>query len=755
MTPSAITNPTLTSSPARPAAGGPPRPRPSAPTIDPVRILRQNVWRIVGVLVLGAGLGVGLNFLFGRFYPLWSSQVLFEIRNQLEDANDLTAKDIGTEDTVIRLAQTEVARLTSKDIVARALQRPDIQRTVWSNAYRDPSGTFILEDAQLDLEKELRSGHRRGTQIFYISWSTHVPEDGPIVLNALADTYEQNRRAAVEARFNSTLSLYQTQLQNLDADIAQKKKDIDDFILANNLTSLAEGNSANQRTLEKLQSDIAQTTAQLSVATSRYNQVARKSSDPAQASDEDKRMASQDPVLQSLERDMESLARREESVTSQFKDPSHPARLQFQAELDAAKAHLRKKQVEVLARNLQADLKMTLDEKSSLEALLKKQEGDFERQSATVRDFTKSMSNIKSEQTQLETLQERRKEVVKIIQDLTLARQREESKRVEVVQRALTPKEITFPQLKIMIPVTAVLLTGLFVGVLFVRELLDQRVKYPSDLAAVPGKLLGAIPSRNDDPANPKRAELVVAEMPQSILAESFRQAAVQVDKGMQAAGAKTLLVLGTMPGAGTTTVVLNLATCEAAVGRRVLMISGNMRRPGLVRALGMQPGMPGLGEILEGADPASVVVQVKPGLDMICAGAPDKRVFERINSTRMDELLAWAAGQYDLVIVDGPPSVVAGEALTLANKVDASLVVARAWQDQRGLIVKLAGQLLDSRSNFLGVILNDMRMTAGGYLRKNAEAMARYATHTTAFGGSDEAAPKLPKGKGPKAKPA
>ncbi|MFM1830962.1 MAG: hypothetical protein RLZZ558_1302 [Planctomycetota bacterium] len=755
MTQSGITTPTITSSPARPSAGGPPRPRPAAPTIDPVRILRQNVWRIVGVLVLGAGLGVGLNFLFASVYPLWSSQVLFEIRNQLEDANDLTAKDIGTEDTVIRLAQTEVARLTSKDIVARALQRPDIQRTAWSNAYRDPSGTFILEDAQLDLEKELRSGHRRGTQIFYISWSTHVPEDGPIVLNALADTYEQNRRAAVEARFNSTLSLYQTQLQSLDADIAQKKKDIEDFIIANRLTSLAEGNSANQRTLEKLQSDIAQTTAQLSVATSRYNQVARKSSDPAQASDEDKRMASMDPVLQSLERDMESLARREESVNSQFKDPDHPARRQFQAELDATRAHLRKKQVEVLARNLQADLKMALDEKTSLEALLRKQEGDFQTSSEAVRDFTKNMSNIKAEQIQLETLQERRKEVVKIIQDLTLARQREESKRVEVVQRALTPKEITFPQLKIMIPVTAVLLTGLFVGILFVRELLDQRVKYPSDLAAVPGKLLGAIPSRNDDPANPKRAELVVAEMPQSILAESFRQAAVQVDKGMQAAGAKTLLVLGTMPGAGTTTVVLNLASCETAVGRRVLMISGNMRRPGLVKALGMQPGMPGLGEILEGTDPASVVVPVKPGLDMISAGAPGKRVFERINSTRMDELLAWAAAQYDLVIIDGPPSVVAGEALTLANKADASLVVARAWQDQRGLIVKLAGQLLDSRSNFLGVMLNDMRMTAGGYLRKNAEAMARYATHTTAFGGKDEAAPKLPKGKGPKAKPA
>jgi len=47
--------------------------------IDPMRILRQNMVRIVSVMILGAVLGVGLNYLFNNIYPLWSSQVLFEI----------------------------------------------------------------------------------------------------------------------------------------------------------------------------------------------------------------------------------------------------------------------------------------------------------------------------------------------------------------------------------------------------------------------------------------------------------------------------------------------------------------------------------------------------------------------------------------------------------------------------------------------------------------------------------------------------
>ena len=56
---------------------------------------------------------------------------------------------------------------------------------------------------------------------------------------------------------------------------------------------------------------------------------------------------------------------------------------------------------------------------------------------------------------------------------------------------------------------------------------------------------------------------------------------------------------------------------------------------------------------------------------------------------------------------------------------------------------MKLANQMAESPSAFLGVVLNRMHMTAGGYLRKNAEAIAAYAEHTAAFGGLDS--PALP----------
>ncbi len=733
-----------TPAPSRPQGPTqPPRPRPAGPVIDPIRVLRQNIWRIMIALGLGGCLGVGLNYLFLQIYPLWSSQVLFEIRSQLEEANALTAKDIGTEDTVVRLSQTEVARLTSKDILERALARAEIQKTQWANGYRDASGNFVQEEALIDLEDELRAGHRRGTQIFYVSWMTRVPEDGPIVLNALAKTYVDIRDRAVQDRFNSTLRLYTEQRDALDRSISQQKETIQRFISEKGITSLTEGNSANQRTLEKLKSDIAQTTADLSIAQSALDQARRKQNNPeAGTTEEDRRRAGQDMVLQDRQRDAEEMAKRYSSAQKLYR-PGHATLEAAKADHEAAVSVRNATMDDVLARNRLADLKEASNRVDSFKNLLQKQETDLKAEIKKVEDFTSNMAEMRALQDQIDVLQQRRGEVGKTIQEIELARSREESKRVEIIQEARKPREITFPKLKVMLPATAVLVAGLYVLVLFVRELLDQRVKYPSDLGAVPGRILGAIPALGDDPSEPKRIEMVVSESPNCILAESYRQVAVQVAKGMQAAGAKTLMVASPMPGSGTTSAALNIAACEAAVGRKVLLLGANMRRPGLMKALGLPMGTPGLGDVLAGADPASVVVNAKPNIDVLGAGTPQSRVFERLNGAAMDNLLQWARDRYDLVLVDAPPSVVAGETLTLANKVDASMIVARAWQDQRGLVMKLASQLMDSRSTLLGTMLNGMRMTAGGYLRKNALAMAKYAEHTAAFGGMDKALPE------------
>ena len=724
--------PTSAPSP-KPAAA--PRSKPAAISLDPVRLLRQHMWGIISTLVIGAILGVVLNYVFLYTYQVWSGTVFLEIRSQLKDAKALNAEDLGTEEAVIRLSQTEVARMMSRDNIKMALASDDVQKTEWSNSssFRDEKNIFNIDEAATELEIDLRGAHRRGTQIFTLGWRTRNPEDVPVVLNAVASTYVTQVRANEDNRFATILRVYEANQKKLDDQIAAKKQEIQKFVKERNMTSLNESSSENSRALEKLRDGIANTTSELSVAESRKAQAEEKQSGAAGFSDEDLRDADSDPVMQNLNRDFEDASRRYEASTKQFGE-KHAEVLQLQAAQSAVDKQRTDTRKKILLRNQLADLRGAANRVQSLTTLLKKQQEDFAKNSVASEDFTMNMAELGTLREQLSQAEDQRQLVSQTINDVNLARLREESQRVEVVQRAIKPREITFPQLKFMVPGTAVLLCGIYILILFVREILDQRIKYPSDLMGLPGKILGVIPDISDDPTKPKRAELIVFESPHSMTAESFRQSDSLITKGLAPTNAKIILVMSPMPGSGTTTMVLNLAACDASVGRKTLLVGANLRRPRLGKALGLDPTLPGLGDILNGANPASILIDQGNGLHFIGAGAPSNRTFQLLNTEKMDAFLDWCHQNYDRVYLDAPPSIVAGEGLALANKADASILVVRAWQDQKGLVTKLAYQLMDSKSNFLGTILNRPKNTAGGYFKKNAEAIAEYAADTAAF---------------------
>ena len=730
-----MTRAALPTSAPNPKPAAAPRPKPAAISLDPVRLLRQHVWGIISTLVIGAILGVILNYVFLYTYQVWSGTVFLEIRSQLKDTKALNAEDLGTEEAVIRLAQTEVARMMSRDNIKMALASDDVQKTEWSNSswFRDEKNIFNIDEAATELEKDLRGAHKRGTQIFTLGWRTQNPEDVPVILNAVASTYVTQVRANEDNRFATILRVYEANQKKLDDQIAAKKQEIQKFVKERNMTSLNESSSENSRALEKLRDGIANTTSELSVAESRKAQAEEKQSGAAGFSDEDLRDADSDPVMQNLNRDFEDASRRYEASTKQFGE-KHSEVLQLkaaQSAVDKQRTDTRKK---ILLRNQLADLRGAANRVQSLTTLLKKQQEDFAKNSVASEDFTMNMAELGTLREQLSQAEDQRQLVSQTINDVNLARLREESQRVEVVQRAIKPREITFPQLKFMIPGTAVLVCGIYILILFVREILDQRIKYPSDLMGLPGKILGVIPDISDDPTKPKRAELIVFESPHSMTAESFRQSDSLITKGLAPTNAKIILVMSPMPGSGTTTMVLNLAACDASVGRRTLLVGANLRRPRLGKALGLDPNLPGLGDILNGANPSSILIVQCNGLHFIGAGAPSNRTFQLLNTEKMDAFLDWCHQNYDRVYLDAPPSIVAGEGLALANKADASILVVRAWQDQKGLVTKLAYQLMDSKSNFLGTILNRPKNTAGGYFKKNAEAIAEYAADTAAF---------------------
>ena len=111
----------------------------------------------------------------------------------------------------------------------------------------------------------------------------------------------------------------------------------------------------------------------------------------------------------------------------------------------------------------------------------------------------------------------------------------------------------------------------------------------------------------------------------------------------------------------------------------------------------------------------------------MLSAGAREKRVFEMFSGERFSQLLAEFKTRYDLVLIDVAPALVASDGLAVANRADASCLVVRAMGEKRGLVGRLRNDLSEARGEFLGVVVNAVKPSAGGYIRGNMRATHEY----------------------------
>jgi len=714
--------------PQRPRSG--PQSNAGAVAIDPLRVLRQHAVAIVASVFVGATLGVVAHLALDRLYPLYSDTVLFELVPAPEGVDEVIVRDERTEEAVERLGQTESARILSRDLLEAAMNSRDIEQTKWSEYYRDENGRFAPALAVDDLKDELGAGHVRRQNFFSLSWSTHEASDVPVVLNRIADTYLQRKKAADDTRFEQNRQTFRRQLDDLDAQLASIGKEIAKFVVDKNLTSTSEERNNVLVAVEDTSRRVNETKSLLTLSQSRKQQTEAKMEGLLEPTPDDIRTAEEDPQIQQANNTLRELKVEVETYRKKFAN-DHPALRSMEKRLTSAELERDSKLQEILRRNLNADFKTFSDQVESYQGLLEKFEADLESLAVRLKDFTANVSTMQELKDRRERLLEARQKQLEVLANLDQLKARDDARSVSIAKSAATPREKSFPKLEIMIPLGATLMLVATLAFVFLREMLDTRIRYATDLVAIPGlRLLGAVPDLSDDPVGPKKIERVIRDVPKSVVAEICRQIAGQVRKAATQGGIRSIACMSGLPEAGTTSFVSNLADSLAAGGLKVLVVDANFRRSRLASAMGTEPDAVGLGDVLRGQVSLGDAIRPAGGdVDILSAGTPDSRVFEMLPTSKFDAMLAEASGRYDMVLVDVPPVVVASDALTIANKVDGTIIVVRAFQEQRGLVARMVSQLGDVRSQIVGVVLNRPRNTAGGYLRKNYEAMASYST--------------------------
>jgi capsular exopolysaccharide synthesis family protein len=299
---------------------------------------------------------------------------------------------------------------------------------------------------------------------------------------------------------------------------------------------------------------------------------------------------------------------------------------------------------------------------------------------------------------------------------------------VQVAQEATVPTSPSSPKTSRNTALGAVLGLLLGLGIAFLLERLDRRIREPKDLEAVYGlPLLGVVPESTALSRSAKGDGKARGPLPSSE-AEAFQLIRAHLRYFNVDRELRTLLVASAAPGDGKTTVARHLASAAARMGSRVLLLECDLRRPTVARALDVQSG-PGLADVLIGAIPLNEAIQTvgldspsaagkERALDVLVAGASlPPNPGELIESHAMETVLERAKSQYDLIVIDTPPLTAVSDAFPLLRKVDGVVIVGRVGRNRRDVAERLHETLTGAGAPLLGVIANGFKSgRLGGY---------------------------------------
>jgi protein-tyrosine kinase len=214
---------------------------------------------------------------------------------------------------------------------------------------------------------------------------------------------------------------------------------------------------------------------------------------------------------------------------------------------------------------------------------------------------------------------------------------------------------------------------------------------------------------------------------------ERYRALAVKVLNLAQRQKLKTLVVTSAISGEGKTTVAINLAWCLAQKPlaqkplaqkqhRRVLLIDAT-RTADIGRLLGINPKRGWLSLEEKSCELKQAMVRLDPnGLYVMTSGAYFAAQVPEDSSSRLEDVIADLAPQFDAIVVDTPAILDSPDTQRLAAVLDGTVIIARAGCTHHSKVT--AARKLVPKARRLGVALNES--DAGTRRRDNASFVGR-----------------------------
>jgi capsular exopolysaccharide synthesis family protein len=608
---------------------------------------------------------------------------------------------------------------------------------------KSPERTRLVKyQAQLEsFLTKLKVTNVKGTDILEISFQDPSPRLAQEVVQKVMEVYirddQNNQRLEAQAARKYVLS----QLPTVEQEVKQAENELRLFKEQYNVVDLPTEATKAVETITTLNKEITSASAQLAAQNSRLEGLKDIFGGQEVEATIQSGLVSESPGLQKSLRELQEVESKLALEKTRFSDDD-PTILNLKEKRQALVDILQKrfkqslvgdkqfqgKVVELqsggIQGNLISDFAKAAAERTSLQKQISALVYVVDAYKRRMNAIPKLEQQLNALGRKLELTRTNYKTLLTRLQEIQIAEnQTLGNSRIQTV--ADLPKEPISPKVPQNIAIGGFL--GLFLGAAtaFALDSADKRIKTAEEAKQLlPGyPILGQIPifeqaNRSSSIpgiklGNSERlpGQIVVGGTSSGIEGESFRMLQTNLQFLNADNSLTTIVMSSAQSGEGKSTVAANLALATAELGRRVLLVDADMRKP-TQHKVWRRNNNEGLSSVLTGqCDRELAIQEIQPNLYLLTAGTIPPNPVVLIDSVQMSELIADWTEEYDLVIIDAPPITVASDATLLAKQCGGLVFVLRPGVADRESVEYAQELLTQSQPNVLGMILNGVEI--------------------------------------------
>lgn len=558
----------------------------------------------------------------------------------------------------------------------------------------------------------------RYSRLVSVSFDSPSADLAARVANAVTDAYITFTLDTGYSTSESASNSMVQQIKDLQDDIAGSMRALQEYARDHHLFFLNDQQNSAEQDLAALRAEYGR--VQMERIAKEANYRALKEADPASI-----REVGTNAVIADLRSVASNLEKDYAERSDKFK-PDWPAMIEFRSRLEAARKQLASEIQRIAGRVIataEIEYRGIVQREAGLKSALDRMTTQIQGMNLSAITYYSMKTDLESKKKNLEAILEREGQtgISAKLSDKAMSN-------IRVVDRAEAPRVPFKPRRKLSMLFGLACGLALGIALAFFLDYMDNSLKTPEDverylhlptLAVVPG-LTHLLPGRYyggrravpEGPAPP--IETVTHSAPKSQLAEAYRELRTSLLFSSADAPPTRILITSCQSGEGKTVTSINLAVSLAQLGRRVLLVDADLRKPRLHKVLGV-PGGRGLSNVLTGnADVGDLIEPTSiPGLWLLPSGPIPPNPSELLESDRIKGIcrLAVPPVGFDHIVFDSPPVLYCADPAILSTRVDAVILIIQGGKISRDIAVRGRDKLLQGRARLIGAVINKVNL--------------------------------------------